>query len=290
MTPLLVQISLARGFNPSLPARLLLCRQYGCCRHDHRQPAEHDRRPGVASFLSRFPQDRRHTGAAVAADRLVDRPSSIAADGILLAPSNRAVSGTGRDAHKRETIKAAVVTFGVCRLHVHRLAARAGGACGCRPAAPQSPHRIGRHDEACRRQSAADADGAFHRQRRPGPTGTPQQLLAELRSMGLDTHAPVWLFVITSILCNLVGNNPAVMLLVPYLDPRRRSQRHRRGARAGHRLFLQPDPVRQPRRHHRGRAGGGRGVKISFGEFARAGVPVALACMALALGWLMAIT
>jgi len=33
-----------------------------------------------------------------------------------------------------------------------------------------------------------------------------------------------------------------------------------------------------------------RGVKISFGEFARAGVPVALACIALAIAWLNVIS
>jgi Na+/H+ antiporter NhaD/arsenite permease-like protein len=118
-------------------------------------------------------------------------------------------------------------------------------------------------------------------------TGTPQRLLAELRAYGLDTHAPVWLFVITSILCNLVGNNPAVMLLVPYLDvatadPNALGAALALGTGFSCNLILFGSlagiiVVEEAR---------ARGVKISFGEFARAGVPVALACMALAVVWL----
>jgi Na+/H+ antiporter NhaD/arsenite permease-like protein len=121
-------------------------------------------------------------------------------------------------------------------------------------------------------------------------TGTPQQLLAELRSYGLDTHAPVWLFIITSILCNLVGNNPAVMLLVPYLDaattdPNALGAALALGTGFSCNLILFGSlagiiVVEEAR---------ARGVKISFGEFARAGVPVALACMALAVVWLVSI-
>ena len=112
-------------------------------------------------------------------------------------------------------------------------------------------------------------------------------MLAELRAIGLDTHAPVWLFVITSILCNLVGNNPAVMLLVPYLDPTvdpnviGAALALGTGFSCNLILFgsLAGIIVVEEAR--------ARGVKISFGEFARAGVPVALACMALAIAWLL---
>ncbi|MBL8905652.1 MAG: DUF1646 family protein [Rhizobiales bacterium] len=121
-------------------------------------------------------------------------------------------------------------------------------------------------------------------------TGTPQQLLAGLRAEGLDTHAPVWLFVITSILCNLVGNNPAVMLLVPYLDPVSDANAIGAALALGTGfscnliLFgsLAGIIVVEEARV--------RGVRISFAEFARSGVPVALACMALAVAWLLLIS
>ena len=116
-------------------------------------------------------------------------------------------------------------------------------------------------------------------------TGTPQQLLAGLRADGLDPHAPVWLFLIISILCNLVGNNPAVMLLVPYLDaggdPDALGAALALGTGFSCNLILF------------GSLAGiivveeaAPGVKISFGEFARAGVPVAVACMVIAAAWI----
>ena len=48
-------------------------------------------------------------------------------------------------------------------------------------------------------------------------THLPQRLLADLSGAGFDLHQPLWLFLVASALSNIVGNNPAVMLLVPYL-------------------------------------------------------------------------
>ncbi len=117
-------------------------------------------------------------------------------------------------------------------------------------------------------------------------TGLPQALLADLRGSGVDLQDPLWLLGVVSVLSNVVGNNPAVMLLTPFLE---------RGANAdalGAALALGTGfssnlivfgslagiiVVEQSAR---------QGVKISFGEFARAGVPVALACLALAAVWI----
>jgi len=121
-------------------------------------------------------------------------------------------------------------------------------------------------------------------------TGTPQQLLAALRAEGLELHSPLWLFAITSLLCNLVGNNPTVMLLVPYLDPGNDPNALGAALALGTgfscNLILFGSlagiiVVEEAR---------ARGIKISFGEFARSGVPVALACMVLAVVWLWAIS
>jgi Na+/H+ antiporter NhaD/arsenite permease-like protein len=117
-------------------------------------------------------------------------------------------------------------------------------------------------------------------------THLPQQLLTDLRGAGLDLNQPLWLFLVVSALSNLVGNNPAVMLLVPYLDAG--ASRDALGAAlalgtgfssnlivfgslAG--IIVVEEAAK-------------RGVKISFGEFARAGVPVAIACMAVAAVWI----
>jgi Na+/H+ antiporter NhaD/arsenite permease-like protein len=117
-------------------------------------------------------------------------------------------------------------------------------------------------------------------------THLPQQLLACLRVAGLDLDQPLWLFLVVSVLSNIVGNNPAVMLVVPYLDA---SGCHDAlgaalalgtgfasnlivfGSLAG--IIVVEESAR-------------RGVGISFGEFARAGVPVAVACMAVAAVWI----
>ena len=118
-------------------------------------------------------------------------------------------------------------------------------------------------------------------------TGLPQRLLADLRGAGLDLDAPIWLFLVACVLSNVVGNNPAVMLIVPYLGTG--GDRDALGAAlalgtgfssnlvvfgslAG--IIVVEEAAR-------------RGVRISFSEFARAGFPVALACMALAAGWIL---
>lgn len=118
-------------------------------------------------------------------------------------------------------------------------------------------------------------------------TGLPQGLLADLRVAGVDLQDPLWLLGVVSVLSNVVGNNPAVMLLTPFLE---------RGANAdalGAALALGTGfssnlvvfgslagiiVVEQSAR---------KGVTISFGEFARAGVPVAVACLAMAAVWIM---
>lgn len=50
-------------------------------------------------------------------------------------------------------------------------------------------------------------------------TGLPQQLLGELKHWGVELTSPLALFWTSAALSNIVGNNPAVMLLVPYLQP-----------------------------------------------------------------------
>jgi Na+/H+ antiporter NhaD/arsenite permease-like protein len=120
-------------------------------------------------------------------------------------------------------------------------------------------------------------------------THLPQRVLADLRTAGLDLHQPLWLFLIASALSNIVGNNPAVMLLVPYLgtgsNPEALGAALALGTGFSSNLIIFGSlagiiVVEAAERY---------GVKISFGEFARAGVPVALACMAVAAAWIVAL-
>ncbi|GLK72083.1 transporter [Ancylobacter dichloromethanicus] len=120
-------------------------------------------------------------------------------------------------------------------------------------------------------------------------TGLPQDLLNGLRAMGLNLDDPLALYLVGGTLSNIVGNNPAVMLLIPFLTPGGDAEALGAalalgtgfssnlivfGSLAGIIVVEQAAAC---------------GVRISFGEFARAGVPVTLACMAMAAGWIVLI-
>jgi len=48
-------------------------------------------------------------------------------------------------------------------------------------------------------------------------TCLPQELVASLHSAGFDLQDPMSMLVVISVLSNIVGNNPSVMLLTPFL-------------------------------------------------------------------------
>jgi Na+/H+ antiporter NhaD/arsenite permease-like protein len=117
-------------------------------------------------------------------------------------------------------------------------------------------------------------------------TGLPQRLLDDLRGAGVDLDRPLMLFAVICVLSNVVGNNPAVMLLVPYLGAG--GDRDALGAALALGTGFSSNlvvfgslagiiVVEQAK---------AQGVTIGFGEFARAGVPAALACMAVAAAWI----
>lgn len=121
-------------------------------------------------------------------------------------------------------------------------------------------------------------------------TGLPQDLLNGMRATGLDLNDPLALYLVGGTLSNIVGNNPAVMLLIPFLTPG--SQAEALGAALALGTGFSSNLIVF------GSLAGiivveqaaASGVKISFGEFARAGVPVTLACMVMAAGWIMFIS
>jgi Na+/H+ antiporter NhaD/arsenite permease-like protein len=118
-------------------------------------------------------------------------------------------------------------------------------------------------------------------------TGLPQRLIGDLRAAGLDLEQPLTLFLVISGLSNIVGNNPAVMLLIPYLgtsgDREALAAALALGTGFSSNMIVFGSlagiiVVEQAR---------AKGIAISFGEFARAGLPVALACMLMAAGWIL---
>lgn len=118
-------------------------------------------------------------------------------------------------------------------------------------------------------------------------TGLPQILLNDLRETGINLNDPISLFIVSGALSNIVGNNPAVMLLVPYLTPGAEANALGAaialgtgfssnlivfGSLAGIIVVEQAAAC---------------GIRISFGEFAKAGVPVTIACMLMAAVWIL---
>lgn len=121
-------------------------------------------------------------------------------------------------------------------------------------------------------------------------TGLPQRLLADLRAAGFDLSQPMQLFAVASVLSNIVGNNPAVMLLVPFLGDG--GDRDGLGAALALGTGFSSNlvvfgslagiiVVEQAR---------AQGVEISFAAFAQAGVPTAVACLAMGAVWIALIS
>jgi len=116
-------------------------------------------------------------------------------------------------------------------------------------------------------------------------TGLPASLVEHMRQAGLDIQAPIPLFFTISVLSDVVGNSPAVMMMLPYLKGSGADATAAAltlgsafssnavvfGSLAG--IIVSEEAKKQ-------------GIVISTGEFTRAGLPVSLASMALAVVWI----
>jgi Na+/H+ antiporter NhaD/arsenite permease-like protein len=117
-------------------------------------------------------------------------------------------------------------------------------------------------------------------------TGIPQRMIADLTQWGLDLTHPVALLVGSGVLSDIVGNNPAVLLLMPYIQGGNPEQTGAAmalgtamasnvvvfGSLAG--IIVVEEAAK-------------RGTPVSLAEFSRAGVPVSLISMLVAAGWLL---
>jgi Na+/H+ antiporter NhaD/arsenite permease-like protein len=121
-------------------------------------------------------------------------------------------------------------------------------------------------------------------------TGLPQELLKNMRGFGLDLHDPMSLMLILALVSNIVGNNPAVMLVVPFIQgashPQVLGAAIAVGTGFSSNLFIFSSLagiiVAEVGRQ--------RGVRISFTEFARAGIPLTVLSMILAVAWIAILT
>ena len=113
-------------------------------------------------------------------------------------------------------------------------------------------------------------------------TGSAGRAMEAARASGVDPSHPVVLFLLTPILSNLVSNVPATMLLLPAADhPQAGAILALSSTLAGNLLLVGSIAnlivVEQAAR---------LGVKLTWREHARVGVPITLITLALAAGWL----
>jgi len=117
-------------------------------------------------------------------------------------------------------------------------------------------------------------------------TGLPQRAIADLTAWGVDLKQPLTLLVVAGALSDIVGNNPAVLLIVPYVqsaDPELIGAAMALGTGLASNMvvfgslagIIVAEEAAQ------------RGAPISLMEFSRAGIPVSLITLLLAAGWLV---
>lgn len=207
-------------------------------------------------------------------------------------PSNTAAPSTEIIPFDRtETIKATVVTLIMVGAFVfsqwpHMLIALAGAAVLLINRSISSKDMLSRVDG----NLLLLLIGLFIVNQAVAATHLPQHLLTALSGFGLHLNEPLSMLAVMSILSNVVGNNPAVMLVAPFLDgsvnPEALGAAIALGTGFSSNMVifgsLAGIIVAEQGRVH--------GVAISFMEFTRAGLPVALLCLILAVGWILYLT
>ncbi len=113
-------------------------------------------------------------------------------------------------------------------------------------------------------------------------SGLLETWVERLAASGINVRQPAWLFAVTAILSNIVSNVPAVMLLLPTADhPQAGATLALASTFAGNLLIVGSIAniivVQQAER---------LGLRITWREHARTGVPVTLATLAIAAVWL----
>lgn len=291
MTPVLVSITLRRGLNP-IPFLLAFCfaANVGSAATIIGSPQNMIAAETLHISFTGFMK-----GAALPA--LLGLPviwlticllyrgkwQSVAKPGVTPPPTSETIPFD-----KAETLKAGVVTLVMVGAFVfsdwpHMLIALAGAAVLLVNRSISSKNMLGR----------VDGDllllliGLFIVNEAVAATGLPQKLLLELGSMGLHLDDPLSMLAIMSVLSNVVGNNPAVMLVAPFMDGAANPEALAAAIALGTGFSSNMVIFGSLAGIIVAEQGRAYGVTIRFSEFTRAGLPVSLLCLALAVGWIL---
>lgn len=113
-------------------------------------------------------------------------------------------------------------------------------------------------------------------------TGTLGHVLAATQAAGIDPHAPAWLFVLSTVLSNIVSNVPATMLLLPVADhPLAGPVLALSSTLAGNLII-----VGSIANIIVVGIAADMGYRVTWRQHARAGIPITLLTLAIAAGWL----
>ena len=187
-----------------------------------------------------------------------------------------------------ETIKAAIVTAAVIVAFVatdwpHMLVALCGA----------SFLLVSRRVDSERLLGRVDGDllllliGLFIVNAAVVATDLPQRLITQLRMAGFDLHHPMPMLVVMSVLSNIVGNNPAVMLATPFLQGATHPEALGAAIALGTGFSSNAVVFGSLAGIIVAEEGKRRGITIGFGDFAKAGLPTSLLCLLLAAGWIV---
>lgn len=117
-------------------------------------------------------------------------------------------------------------------------------------------------------------------------TGLPEKVLADLRAIGLNLHDPLSMLIIMAVLSNIVGNNPAVMLVAPFIGGTHQPEALGAAIALGTGFSssvvifgsLVGIVVAEECRK--------RDIALGFAEFARAGLPTSILCLLMTAVWI----
>lgn len=117
-------------------------------------------------------------------------------------------------------------------------------------------------------------------------TGLPQRAIAELLAQGLDLMHPLTLLVVSGVISDIVGNNPAVMLLVPYVkgaNPELAGAAMALGTGLASNVVVFGSLAGIIAAEQAAKAG----APITLAEYSLAGIPVSLVTLLIGAGWLL---
>ncbi len=121
-------------------------------------------------------------------------------------------------------------------------------------------------------------------------TDLPQRLITHLSTAGFDLQNPMSLLLVMAVLSNIVGNNPAVMLVTPFLKGATHPDALGAALVLGTNFSSNAVLFGSLAGIIVTEEGSRRGITIDFAEFAKAGVPTSILCLLLAAGWIFHLT